>query len=244
MSHFAGDMNLAVQTLEKRDFHLRARDRALRLKRAVEGYLRDVDEELGQCALAARMVGMSLPELDWRNVLAVGLEQEVQRVDRTIGALPEETGLERQRAYWALADELLRRIDNIETPKPQPARKQTLIQFVRDMLRDAGGQGVRSAAIRDAAAERFEKRFHPKTVGMMLNRLLHEGLARREGRTWFSAATKNPSIVDILQEEPVIRIGARDEVVEDSGEMEVRPAEDLRYLEARSLLIRRRQSRR
>lgn len=30
---------------------------------------------------------------------------------------------------------------------------------MRDMLRDAGGQGVRSGAIGDAAAERFEKQF-------------------------------------------------------------------------------------
>ena len=61
----------------------------------------------------------------------------------------------------------------------------SLRQLVLERLRSAGRQGTKAAPIRAHAKQSLERDFHVKAVGMTLNRLAKEGLARRKGHVWF-----------------------------------------------------------
>lgn len=69
-----------------------------------------------------------------------------------------------------------------------PVRKIVLRQ-----LRLAGNDGLTARKIRDHFKVVLGRNLHEKTVGMTLYRLSRDGLARREGRTWFAVPeTANP----------------------------------------------------
>lgn len=65
-----------------------------------------------------------------------------------------------------------------------------------DYLKAAKDKGIKAAEARAHVEALRHTRLHEKTIGMTLYRLSQDGLARREGRTWFyvppKAATKNP----------------------------------------------------
>ena len=54
-----------------------------------------------------------------------------------------------------------------------------------DQLQSAGREGSKAAPIRTHAKQILERDFHVKAVGMTLNRLAKQGLARRKGHVWF-----------------------------------------------------------
>ena len=54
-----------------------------------------------------------------------------------------------------------------------------------DQLRLAGREGSKAATIRTYATQVLQRDFHVKAVGMTLNRLATQGLARRKGHVWF-----------------------------------------------------------
>lgn len=67
--------------------------------------------------------------------------------------------------------------------------------IVLDELRKAGARGSKAAPIRQILISIYGIETHEKTVGMTLYRLSREGLARRDGVTWFFVppqAEKNP----------------------------------------------------
>lgn len=70
-------------------------------------------------------------------------------------------------------------------------------ELVLAQLQAAGAAGNTAAAIRKYIEDVRKTKLHDKTVGMTLYRLSQDGLARREGRTWFFVQeAKNPSAED------------------------------------------------
>ena len=69
-----------------------------------------------------------------------------------------------------------------------------IADIIMDRLNIAGPSGSKSAGIRQFILDTYDADIHDKTVSMTLNRLLKEGLVRREGHIWFSASAeaKNP----------------------------------------------------
>ena len=75
--------------------------------------------------------------------------------------------------------------DRLARQEGRRARRPTLRQIVLDQLRFAGREGSKAATIRTYATQVLERDFHVKAVGMTLNRLATQGLARRKGHVWF-----------------------------------------------------------
>jgi hypothetical protein len=71
-----------------------------------------------------------------------------------------------------------------------PSTDETDQSSVREMalakLTEASVQGTTASEIRDHIEKVRGTKLHSKTVGMTLYRLSQDGLARREGRTWFA----------------------------------------------------------
>jgi hypothetical protein len=73
----------------------------------------------------------------------------------------------------------------------------TVREGVLAKLKADAEKGFKAADIRAFLASAYGMQLHEKTVGMTLYRLSQDGLARREGRTWFfvpqTAEMKNPA---------------------------------------------------
>ena len=63
--------------------------------------------------------------------------------------------------------------------------RQIVRQIVLDQLRSAGRGGSKAATIRTYVTQVLQRDFHDKAVGMTLNRLAMQGLARRKGHVWY-----------------------------------------------------------
>jgi len=71
--------------------------------------------------------------------------------------------------------------------------RPSIRELALDRLRSAGAAGTKARAIREYIESTYKIRLHYKTVGMTLYRLSQDGLARREGQTWFIVPeTMNP----------------------------------------------------
>lgn len=74
----------------------------------------------------------------------------------------------------------------------------TIRNIVIAQLASAGEAGAKAADIRKFIEQTYNQTVHEKTVGMTLYRLSKDGLARRDGHTWFSAKpeaeTENPGV--------------------------------------------------
>jgi hypothetical protein len=70
-------------------------------------------------------------------------------------------------------------------PLPEPADDKSIRDLTLAELISAGTSGTTATAIRKQIERGRATQLHFKTVGMTLYRLSKEGLARREGRTWF-----------------------------------------------------------
>jgi hypothetical protein len=58
---------------------------------------------------------------------------------------------------------------------------------ILDYLRVVGDAGVTARQVREHLSTAYGLEVHEKTPGMTLYRLLKDGLARRQGRTWYAA---------------------------------------------------------
>jgi len=65
-----------------------------------------------------------------------------------------------------------------------PVMRTTIKDSAIEMARDAYPEPIRASALRKQLEDRGIKS-HWKTAGMTLNRLVQEGILRREGRNWF-----------------------------------------------------------
>lgn len=79
------------------------------------------------------------------------------------------------------------------------ADRPSIRELTLNQLRAAGAVGTKARAIRQFIENTYKVRLHYKTVGMTLYRLSQDGLARREGQTWFivpgKSETMNPGAV-------------------------------------------------
>jgi hypothetical protein len=182
--------------VERRNWLVVGRLRLFRLKRAIDAYARRVDSELQECVEAGRELGAKIALPIWENVWKTSLQDEMQRAC----AVPEWTRPEqalRKSAYGPVSfdDALAFNVgdaleeceiqDRLARQEGRRARRPTLRQIVLDQLRFAGREGSKAATIRTYATQVLERDFHVKAVGMTLNRLATQGLARRKGHVWF-----------------------------------------------------------
>ncbi|MFA6156139.1 hypothetical protein [Mesorhizobium sp.] len=87
---------------------------------------------------------------------------------------------------------------SLVAPTPVEESMPTIREMVIAQLALAGDAGTKAADIRKFIEQTYKKTVHEKTVGMTLYRLSLDGLARRDGRTWFSdkpeTETENPGV--------------------------------------------------
>jgi hypothetical protein len=100
--------------------------------------------------------GQELPEL----LEHMGEEREVSKTDESAFSIEDSVGSARH---------------------PVPVRDAILRH-----LRAVGNAGTKVADVRRHLSEAYGMNLHEKTPGMTLYRLLKDGLARREGRTWYA----------------------------------------------------------
>jgi hypothetical protein len=189
---------LAIDYVEKRrDWLVVQRLRLFRLKRAIDAYARRIDSELQECVEAGRELGSKIALPVWENVWKTSLQEEMRRVCAVAEWTRPEQQTLRKSAYSRLSfDSVLefQVADMLEACELQDLlarqkgrRRRTLRQIVLDQLRFAGREGAKAATIRTYATQVLERDFHVKAVGMTLNRLATQGLARRKGHIWFPA---------------------------------------------------------
>jgi hypothetical protein len=91
----------------------------------------------------------------------------------------------------------------VESVPQKPELSLPATASVRDLVLErlevAAQKGAQAADIRKSIEALRKQQLHEKTVGMTLYRLAQEGLARRDGRTWFYVSpegeTQNPGAV-------------------------------------------------
>jgi hypothetical protein len=184
--------------VERRDWLVVERLRLFRLKRAIDAYARTVDSQLQECVEAGREVGAKIALPIWENVWKTSLQEEMRRVCAVSEwTRPEQTM--RKSAYIPLSFDdvlefwMMKALEDCEVQdlrarqEGRRARRRTLRQIVLDQLRLAGREGSKAATIRTYATQVLQRDFHDKAVGMTLNRLATQGLARRKGHIWFPA---------------------------------------------------------
>jgi len=170
--------------VERRNWLVVGRLRLFRLKRAIDAYARRVDSELQECVEAGGELGAEIALPIWENVWKTSLQEEMRRAcGVSEWTRPEQTL--RKSAYGPLSfDDVLEfwMMEALEDCEVQDLR-----QIVLDQLRSAGREGSKAATIRTYATQVLQRDFHVKAVGMTLNRLATQGLARRKGHIWFPA---------------------------------------------------------
>ena len=182
--------------VKKRDWLAVERLRLFRLQRAIDAYARRIDSELQECVEAGRVLGVKINLPIWENVWTTSLEKEMARVCAVSEwTRPEQAMQKSEYATLGFDDVLTFRIadtlkdcDRQEFRVRQDSwrpRRPTLRHLVLERLRSAGRKGSKAAPIRAHAKQFLERDFHVKAVGMTLNRLAKEGLARRKGHVWF-----------------------------------------------------------
>jgi hypothetical protein len=188
---------LAIEyVLERRDRLVVERLRLFRLKRAIDAYARTVDSQLQECVEAGRALGAEIALPVWENVWKTSLREEMRRVtEASEWTRPEQTM--RKSAHGSLSfDNVLEfyvaaALEDCEgqdlraRQEGRRVRRPTLRKIVLDQLRLAGREGSKAATIRTHATQVLQRDFHGKAVGMTLNRLATQGLARRKGHVWF-----------------------------------------------------------
>jgi len=182
--------------VQRRNWLVVERLRLFRLKRAIDAYARTVDSELQECVEAGRELGAKIALPIWENVWKTSLQDEMRRVC----AVPKWTRPEQAMRKSAdnplsfddvLAFHVWKALEDCKVRDLRArqggrrARKPTLRQLVLDQLQSAGREGSKAGPIRTHAKLILERDFHVKAVGMTLNRLAKQGLARRKGHVWF-----------------------------------------------------------
>jgi hypothetical protein len=181
---------------EQRDWLVVERLRMFRLKRAIDAYASRVDSELQECVEAGRELGAKIALPIWENVWTTSLPEEMRRVcEASEWTRPEQTMRKSADNPLSFDDVLAFYVsealehcevrDLLARQEGRRARRPTLRQIVLDQLQSAGREGSKAAPIRIHAKQVLERDFHAKAVGMTLNRLAKQGLARRKGHLWF-----------------------------------------------------------
>lgn len=112
-----------------------------------------------------------------------------ERYRRTIAfARGEELPLLAQMGDQSLAEEANEGALFGDSAEAFVVRKLPVRAAILEYLHAAGARGVKASEAKKYLADAHGITVHDKTPGMTLYRLLKDGLARREGRTWFAVA--------------------------------------------------------
>jgi hypothetical protein len=187
----AASMQQAIE--EKRDLLVVERERLFRLALALAARAKEVDRELADCVAAGRAFGVDVALPDWQNVHKKGLEIEMERATGRLDWARPEQSLERLNLDHHLIWKILDHIELYEARQRKGVPRIRLREMVLSRLDAAGEQGVKADVIRAYVENYYLAGFHPKTVGMTLNRLSREGLAHRDGRIWRRVRQDPPS---------------------------------------------------
>ena len=196
----------------RRDWRVVERLRLFRLKRAIDAYARTVDSQLQECVEAGRELGAEIALPIWENVWKTSLQEEMRRVsEASEWTRPEQTM--RKSAYNPLSfDDVLElhvaaaledcEVQDLRARQEGRRARRTLRRIVLDQLRLAGREGSKAATIRTYATQVLQRDFRVKAVGMTLNRLATQGLARRKGHVWFPVG-RSFGAGEAREEEPI-----------------------------------------
>jgi hypothetical protein len=137
-----------------------------------------LSDDIGKLNGAFSVFGLSTKEDGWGVPIreAVGIEawnDAIEAAGRPIDRSPQ-------------TDETQLASINQAVKPEQPSAEGTVREAALERLSSAGEDGTTAASIRDYIEEKRGEKLHYKTVGMTLYRLKEDGLARREGRTWFA----------------------------------------------------------
>jgi hypothetical protein len=169
---------LALVTRFTRMFDARQRDQALRAE--IDKRIAEYSTDILKLAGAMSIFGIDLKVAGWSKPIraAVG--------DRAYDAALLAGG----------------RVLNNDADKPSQkalpleevsSGDSTVREMTLEQLRAAGESGTTASAIRKHIETVRSTQLHYKTIGMTLYRLAQDGLARRDGRTWFAVPeTANP----------------------------------------------------
>jgi hypothetical protein len=174
--------NLAYKEAE---YQKRVRDEAA-------NKLEEANKVIASCKAACTAFGYNRDNAEqWDYVMSHFAQEAVALYNRTKPAyLPEV--LFPQAPQLSAPDDKLPVIEEVAVERP-PVRS-----LVLERLLAVFPNGIKASEIRDYIQETYPAsgELHEKTVGMTLYRLFKDGLARRDGRMWFSVkpqgGTKNP----------------------------------------------------
>lgn len=139
---------------------------------------RAIDKEIADIRAAARVLdlGLDLPDDEGdRHQLFLNRVFHGPGVGRTVA---------RSRLFDFFAGD--------EKQPPPPLEMPKVSDLVLDRLKAAGGNGSKAAPIQEYIETTYNKKLHPKTVGMTLFRLQKQELVTRKGHVWFIAEAVNP----------------------------------------------------
>jgi hypothetical protein len=173
---------------------------------------RQIDRELADCRVAARVLGLDVqfPSEDSdgaaRRVWFAGGDEPRPTTYHIVRSATAHAAqlLESQKAAAAAAQAAVKNYNEgrkaiLEAAeRARNSSRPRISDIVLDRLREAGASGSKAAPIQEYIEQTYATKIHEKTVGMTLYRLSKDGLVRRDGHTWFfvppSAETKNPGV--------------------------------------------------
>jgi hypothetical protein len=160
---------------------------------------REIDRKMADCEAAARVFRVSNPFADagltaetsvpnlavrtfrkWFGRNGADPDATPEVITAELVSFPSEIDPQILAADERIS-EVIEQLMTMSQPAPRPAIRD----IVMDQLKAAGGAGTRTALILNHIETTFGDDVSAKAVGMTLNRLQKEGLARREGHTWF-----------------------------------------------------------
>jgi hypothetical protein len=157
-------------------------DADLKEKKELEERIAATDKEANRVMAAATAFGLN-PNLDgWFAPIREAVGREI--FDKAMA----------DAGYFVLwDDEPVLTLPQEEPKKPLLEASASIRDLVLERLQIVGKTGAKTSDIRREIESLRKTRLHDKTIGMTLYRLSVDGLARREGRTWFFVPeAKNP----------------------------------------------------
>ena len=143
-----------------------------------------IKEKMHSAILELEQIPAKRQDLDRR-------EKELNRIVANAKAAGELFGVELE-----TPDDVIRQSEHSAIRRHTENQVPTIRELTVEWLKTAGDSGIKAATIRQQIESKYHINLHDKTVGMTLWRLSQDGLARREGHTWFfvppTAETENP----------------------------------------------------
>jgi hypothetical protein len=148
------------------------RDEALFAEQKAKKVLEEANAKLKGYADALKGFGLDLANDETFQKIKKDYGGEIHNMLKKRGTLPAQSSQQE------------------DSPLPQqqaPNEMPTVAEVVMGRLRVAGDAGSRAAPIQEYIEGTYDKKIHPKTVGMTLFRLQKNGLVTRKGHVWFIA---------------------------------------------------------